>query len=205
MGARPSALAELVEGVRAVGRDRVLAVAIVSATVFSLGYQGVASVGVPAFAKLTLHAGDQGLGCLLSAGGGGALAGTLLFAAASNARRQPLLGAATLVGIGVSLALVAAAPTLPLAATLYFRSNLIRGVCAVVYRSLVQERAAAETRGRVLALFNLGVVGLTPLSLAFGGVVADVLGPRGAMLAGGAAITLAGLYGLAQRDLRQVE
>lgn len=78
MGARKaSPMAELREGVQVVVASPFLRVAVLTAIVYSLGYQGANLVGVPTLAKITLGAGDAGVGLLYGVGGAGALLAAL--------------------------------------------------------------------------------------------------------------------------------
>jgi hypothetical protein len=54
-----------------------------------------------------------------------------------------------------------------------------------------------------MALFKLGVMGLSPLSLGIGGAIGDAFGPRAALGAGGLVVCLAGAYALWEREFRR--
>jgi MFS family permease len=201
--AAASPLAQLREGLVVVRRDALLLTATAAAWVYSLGFTGVAQVGVPALAKLDLGAGDRGIGVLFGASGAGALLGAVAVGAVPRVPRQGLVACGTLVAMGLGLAAVAGAPTLTAAAACLFAAGVARAFTAVTYTTLVQTQAPAEARGRVMALFMLGVTGLAPLSLGLGGLLADALGPRGVFVAGGAAIGAAGLLCLARPAFRR--
>jgi MFS family permease len=117
--------------------------------------------------------------------------------------RQGLVAGLGLAAMGLGLAGVAAAPTLEAAGVVLFLTGLVRSACTVGYVTIVQTRAPPSLRGRVLALFMLGVQGLAPLSVGLGGLAADLAGPRGVFLAGGAVVTLAGAYALSRRAFRE--
>jgi MFS family permease len=198
-----SPLAQLREGLTIVRLDALLPIAIGAAWVFSLGFTGVTQVGVPALAKLDLGAGDPGIGVLFGAMGGGALLGAIAVGALPRLPRQGLVAASTLVAMGVCLAAVAVAPTVAAAAVGLFASGVARAFTAVTFLTLVQTQAPAEARGRVMALFMLGVNGLAPLSLSLGGLLAEAFGSRGVFVAGGAAIAAAGVLCLARPAFRR--
>lgn len=109
------------------------------------------------------------------------------------------------MGLGLALASDAVAPTIAWAAAPLALAGLLRATCANIFVTLVQTRAPAAVRGRVMALFMLGVLGLLPLSTAVSGLLGSTLGPR-ALLAGGGLVTaVAGAYSLAQHDIREAE
>jgi hypothetical protein len=197
-----SPLAQLREGLAAARADRPVWLAILAAAIFSLGWGAAILVGLPAFATLTLGAGSAGLGVLLGAAGVGAAAGALLVGSLPHLRRPGLVAGGAMTGLGLSFVLVAAAPSVAAAVPVLVVSGLLRAAAANTYITLVQGRAPAAVRGRVMALFWLGVLGLAPLSLAVGGALGAALGPRAALVAGGLAVAAAGAYSLARRDFR---
>jgi hypothetical protein len=199
---RGNPVRQLVEGVQIVGRSPVLLVAVLSAVVYSLGYQGANLVGVPTLAKLTLGAGDGGVGLLYGAGGAGALLAALALGIVARIPRMGLLAALTLIGTGLGLALVGVTTNVQEAAVTLFVATSVRALCAICYLTIVQTHAPVEARGRVMALFLLGVVGLEPLSLSIGGLLGAVVGGRGIFLVCGIVIALAGLVATANREFR---
>jgi MFS family permease len=200
--ARVSSMAALREGFRAVWQSAVLRVAMIAAVFYSLGYQGANLVGVPTLAKLTLNAGDGGVGVLYGAGGVGALLAAVGIGVFGRRSRGGLLAALSLLGTGVGLAAVSRTGSIPQAAVGLFVATALYGMCAISFLTLVQTHAPAETRGRVMSLFLLGVVGFEPLSLSLGGLIGASIGARGIMLACGTMVALAGVLALASREFR---
>jgi len=199
---KQSPLVQIQEGFTVVLGSPVLLVAVLSAVVYSLGYQGANLVGVPTLAKLTLGAGDAGVGLLYGAGGLGALLAALGVGLVARIPRLGRLASLTLLGTGISLALVGATTTIQEAAVVLFLATGIRAICAISYLTLVQTQAPVEARGRVMGLFMLGVVGLEPLSLSVGGLLGAAVGGRGIFLVCGAAIAVAGVLATANRTFR---
>jgi MFS family permease len=198
-------LRRLLESIAAARQDRVIWVAILSATAFSLGYGGAMQVGLPAFAQLTLEAGASGIGILFGANGAGAVLGAAFMGTVAQIRRQGLFGALALLGLGLAVMLIATAPSLLIAVPIMALAGTVRAALANLYITLVQSRAPAEMRGRIMALFMMGVMGLAPFSLGAGGLLADLLGPRALIAAGGSVVALAGVYALTQKPFRDAE
>jgi MFS family permease len=203
--ARPagSPLAELREGIAVAHADRAVWVTILTVAVFQFGSGGATLVGLPTLATLAYGAGTQGVGVLFGALGGGAVLGSVLVGSVRSVPRLGLFVGVTTLGWGIAFALVGAAPSLGVAAGLLVVVGVLRGMGGTACVSFVQARAPAEARGRVMALLFFGVLGLGPVSLAAGGVLGEAFGPRVLILCGGALMVLAGIYALAQEDLRR--
>jgi MFS family permease len=145
---------------------------------------------VPAFAVVLFH-GDAGTTSLLVAAQGiGAVAGALAMTplAARVGRDRAL--AANLVLLPVTLGLYAATPNAwSAAAALVLVGAAYIGVFSGL-NTLIQLRAPAAFRGRILSLYFVVVGVVYPLGAALQGRAADVVGLR-ATTAGGAAVMLA--------------
>src|SRR5439155_27320533 len=132
---------------------------------------------LPGLAKLALDGGDQGVGLLYGAFGVGALGGTLLTGTVAALPRQGVVGARIIVAGGVALAVAGLMPSVWAAAPWVALSGAAQASVVVIFFSLVQTRAPADARGRVLSLYMLGVFGIAPLSYAIAALVGDLLGP----------------------------
>ena len=55
-----------------------------------------------------------------------------------------------------------------------------------------------------MALLSLSLFGLTPLAYGLGGILGDVLGPRGILLAGAGVVGLTGVVLLSRRPIRAI-
>jgi len=201
---RESPLSQIREGLRAARADAALWTIIVMAAVYNVGAAGATFVGLPSLAKLALGAGDEGVGILFAALGGGALLGIAVTGSLARLARQGVVGCATNFGMGLALMLTALAPSLWTAVACLFAAGAFQSAGGVIFLTLVQTRAPAEVRGRVMALLSLGLFGLTPLAYGLGGLLGDTLGPRGILLAGGAIVFLTGAIMLARKPLRDI-
>jgi predicted MFS family arabinose efflux permease len=201
---RESPLAQIAEGIRVARKDAVLWTIIVSAAIYNFGASGAALVGLPSLAKLTLHAGDQGVGILFGALGGGALVGVALTSYVARLPRQGIVAAGTNLGVGVALALAGLAPSLWSAVPCLVVAGAFQSAGGVIFLTMVQTRAPVEVRGRVMALLSLSLFGLTPLAYGLGGMLGDVVGPRGILLAGAGVVALTGLLLVARRPIREI-
>ena len=201
---RESAVRQVREGVLAVRDDPVLSIVIPSATIYNFGAAVATFVALPSLAKLTLDAGDEGVGILYAALGGGALVGVLLVGGRAQLPRQAVVGSLTNLGMGVALAGAALAPTLWTAVPFLVVAGAFQSAGGVIFLTLVQMRAAPHVRGRVMALLSLSLFGLTPLAYGIGGLLGDVVGPRGILAGGGAVVFLCGVLMLSSKPIRAV-
>jgi hypothetical protein len=204
---RPSSdtpLQQLRCGLRAAREDSVVWLTIVLSSVFFFGHAGAMIGGLPALAKLTLRAGDQGVGLLYGAAGFGALLGASFAGTAAPVRRQGVVAYALTIVAGGTAAVAGLAPSVATALPLLVVSGLAYSVSGVIFVSIVQTRTAADVRGRVMSLLALGMVGLTPVSYGAVSLAGDLLTPRGVMACGGAFMILSGAMGLSRRAIRDV-
>lgn len=192
------------EGIRLARGDSDVWLAIQLSSLFWFGYGGALFVGLPALAKLTLEGGDQGLGILFGASGAGAFVGAMAAGSRTSIRRPALVACLSICATGVSLVGAGLATSIWMATPWLIAAGAFGSACAVVFLSLVQTRAPAAARGRLMSLMTLGVFGTAPLAYAVAGAIGDTLGPRGILIAAGLFITLAGLAGLTRKPLHQV-
>jgi MFS transporter, ENTS family, enterobactin (siderophore) exporter len=171
-GSANNALQDIWDGILAVSNDVPLrTVVAVIAVVNFLGLPGV-QVGLPALAYARFGLGVVALGGGFAAFGLGAVAGAL-GASAVPAPRLTWLIVGTAVVFGASLAVVGVAPTLPLLLVGMGVMGVVAGASNPYLVSWLQRRTDTSMQGRMLSLVMLASVGLEPLGLALGGVVAE--------------------------------
>jgi len=145
------------------------------------------TVLMPVFAREVLRGGAHTFGFLMTAAGLGALVSTIFLAS-----RKSVLGLGKVIvaatGIfGVGLIGFAISRTLPL--SLLFLAMTGFGAMAMIASSntVVQTIVEDEKRGRVMSLFTMAFMGMTPLGSLAAGVLADAVGAPATLLAGGVA------------------
>ncbi len=184
---------------------RLLQVALVIVIVGNLTIGGMMFVALPALAHGPLHAGAGGYGALLAAFGGGALVGGLLAGAAGRLPRPAV------VILGLTLVQATGVAALPFAggvagaAAVLAVAGLATGITNVLYLTLVQRTAPPDLLGQIMGVFAFATLGLYPVSVALAGVVATRWGPAAMFPLTGLAIACAVCYGLAQREIREME
>jgi len=168
---------------RAVWGSRVLRGAFASARAFLFSASMAISI-LPAFAKHSLGASASGYGGLLSALGLGAIVSGLVLARARErfgVRAVVTVGTAT---YGAGMLLASLAPHVSLALPLFFLAGLGWLACLSTLAATVQLSVAAESKSRVMALYQLDFYALATIGAALGGVIATHLGERAAIALG---------------------
>jgi MFS family permease len=152
------------------------------------------TVLMPVFASTILHGGPHTLGFLMAATGVGALLGAVFLA-----RRRSVLGlgkviplmaalfGAGLIGFSLSRVLWLSLPLL-----------LVTGVGFMVSmaasNTLLQTLVADDKRGRVMSLYTMAIMGMTPFGSLLAGVLASHIGAPHTLLLGGLGCLAAALW-----------
>lgn len=158
--------------------------ALLGLQIFALVTFTVAVPVVVVLAEHSLHAGAGGYGALLSAWGGGAVVGSGIYARWHRMPGRDLiaLGAALL---GFGYVLMAAAPSLPVAAVGAVIGGAGNGIQAVSERTALQE-VVQERWMSLMMSFNESLFQAVPgAGILLGGLLAAVVGPRAALVVGG--------------------
>jgi MFS family permease len=168
-------------------RNVVLAVAVVGTFAFNF------TVTLPLLAHVTFHQRSAAqYGLLMGAMGIGAVLGGLWVA--HRSRPTPKLLALLAVGFGISMSLVAFAPTIMLA-----RLALIpTGACAIAFtstaNSTLQLNSGQQMRGRVMSLYTTAFLGTTPIGAPIVGLLIAASNPRIGIFLGAALTLVTGVW-----------
>ncbi len=195
---------QMIEGFRYVRRNRIV-LGAVSLDLFAV-LMGGATAMLPVFARDILHVGSEGLGLLRAAPAvGAALMGLSLSRWPIRHRvgwwmfgAVGVFGLAT-VGFGLARALVPSLASLFVMGAADMISMYVRG-------TLIQLSTPDEMRGRVGSVAALFISGSNELGEAESGLLAAVIGPVAAVVAGGvAAVALAALWSWVFPQLRRAD
>ena len=152
------------------------------------------TVSIPLLARDAFDGDAQTFGVMFSAVGIGAVIGGLFIAGSARASMNTLTATALLFSL--TLAIVAAAPTLPVALV----ALLFLGVASMAFKALasalVQLVAEPEMRGRSMALLAIATGGTSLLGAPLVGWVGDVYGGRIALALGSISTALAAILTL---------
>jgi MFS family permease len=145
-------------------------------------------------AKQTFHGGSQAYGFMSAAMGIGAVVGGLYVAARGSTGIASLVKSSVMFGV-----LLIGAALAPNLATELVALALV-GAVSVGFlskgNSTLQLNAAANMRGRVMALWAVAFLGSTPIGGPIAGAVAQHFGGRGGLLLGAGSCLVAAALGL---------
>jgi MFS family permease len=190
---RPApARGQLREGLAYVARTPALRTPLlVMAAIGTLAYEF--QVTLPLLAKFTFGAGAGGYGAMSSVLGAGSVIGGLATASLGKPTSRRLTGAAVL--FGVLILVTAATPSMALALVALPVMGAVSINFIAMANSTLQLTAPAHMRGRVMALYAVAFLGSTPVGAPIVGWVAELGGPRAALVLGGLTAIAAGALG----------
>ncbi|MCW2511922.1 MAG: Drug antiporter protein [Mycobacterium sp.] len=145
------------------------------------------------------------LGWVLVALSVGGLVGALGYAVLSTyANRRTIMLTAVLV-LGVSMTIIAFLPPLPMILVLCAIVGLVYGPMAPIYNYVMQTRAPAHLRGRVVGVMGSLAYAAGPLGLVVAGPLADAAGLHVTFLALSLPMLLLGIVAIFLPALRQLD
>jgi MFS family permease len=180
----PASLADTVEGFRFVRRsppvrDLLLLVGLVSFAGMSY------SVLMPIFADSILHGGPKGLGLLMASAGFGSLCGALSIASRSSTRGLGRVVALSALTFGVGLMVFALSRAFWLSAALLFVVGMSMITQAASTNTLIQSMVPDALRGRVMAVYAMMFMGMSPIGALLQGALAERIGAPYTLVIGG--------------------
>jgi MFS family permease len=179
---------QMIEGLHYVRRNR-LVLGAISLDLFAV-LLGGATAMLPVFARDVLHVGAAGLGDLRAAPACGA-AITALYFAVRPLRRNVGVKMLAAVGVfGVATVLFGLSRSMPLSLACLAALGAADMLSVYVRQSLIQLYTPDAMRGRVGAVSSLFVSGSNELGEAESGLLAALVGPVTAVIAGGVGAVL---------------
>ena len=186
---RANILHEIKEGLLYALKSRILIMTLISASIigaFAINF----TVLVPVFTKEVLHLEEAGFGLLMSCLGVGSLLGSLLIASTSKYGPKRIVLLASPIAISVFLILIGFSNYYMV--TGFFLA--LAGFFVVVFNSTVnstlQLNTSDEYRGRVMSLYMLAFMGVTPFGNLFVGSIAEQFGSKIAFISCGLMILI---------------
>jgi MFS family permease len=193
---RPSMLASLLEGARAVLGDPAMRAIVIVSTAANLAFTGPTTVGLPWLVLIGFHGDALALGLTFAAFGAGSLAGVVLAGSLARPRRFGWLVFSLVMAMGVGLAAIGLAPSVAATAVISLAIGTMTGYVNVVVIAWVQEKTEPHMLGRTISIMMLGSVVSAPLSIALAAFVVDSYATA-MFLVAGALVVASGLVAIA--------
>ncbi|BDX30863.1 putative multidrug-efflux transporter [Mycobacterium antarcticum] len=199
----PQVWAGIVEGLRFVWRTPVLrTLAFVDLAATGL-YMPMESVLFPKY--FTDRDEPAQLGWVLMALSVGGLIGALGYAVLSRYTNRRTIMLIALLVLGVSMTVIAFLPPLPVILVLCAVVGFVYGPIAPIYNYVMQTRAPAHLRGRVVGVMGSLAYAAGPLGLVIAGPLADTAGLHTTFLALSLPMLLLGVVAVFLPALRQLD
>jgi predicted MFS family arabinose efflux permease len=151
------------------------------------------SVLLPVFARDVLRVQASGYGYLMAANGAGALFGALTLASLGHAVTRRTLFYGGLFGFCIMLAIFACSHVYWLSAAALAGSGFFMIIFFATANTAVQTRVPDELRGRVMGIYALAFLGLTPFGSLLAGAVAKTTSASFTVSSGAVVCLVAGL------------
>ncbi len=128
------------------------------------------------FSRSVLHAGAHGYGLLEASFMAGSVVGAIGATVAAKVRHVGWMMVGVVIGGGLLLAALSYTRVLPAAMACNMAVGGVASILEVPIMTLIQRRTPDEMRGRVLSSMMMVNTAGTPISVAFAGVVAQIVG-----------------------------
>ncbi len=151
------------------------------------------SVVMPIFAVQILHGGASAYGALMGAVGVGAMFGALAIAMREQLRGLGKVVAWAATGLGASLVLFSASHWYWISFTILIVSGFTMMMQFTATNTLIQAMVPDQLRGRVMSMYAMMFLGMSPIGSLIAGALADRIGAPVTVAIGGLASCLGGL------------
>ncbi|MBT5569219.1 MAG: MFS transporter, partial [Acidimicrobiaceae bacterium] len=203
---RSSVVSDYRESIRYVMNEPGIRAAIITVALISTAGQPIVQQ-IVVFAEEVFEVSPFWFGILGSAQGMGALVAAPLVAGELSQLRRSRVQLVATSGYGLAIVMFALAPSFWVGFGAMALIGAMHLASATNLNSTVQLQVADELRGRVMAIYMMGVLGLSPFANLLMGWLISILGPRPVVagsglivVAGGLALQLTGQYARLDRD-----
>jgi predicted MFS family arabinose efflux permease len=149
---------------------------------------------MPALVREVFAGGANVMGFLVGAAGFGGFAGTLFLASRASVRGLVSVIACAAFAAGTALALLSWGGHIWIALPLLAIVGFGVLVTSVSVNMILQTIVDDDKRGRVMSLYTVAFLGMSPLGAIAGGALADRVGVAATLTGGGICCALAALY-----------
>lgn len=183
--------------------SRLMQVSMVVSIAANFCFGGLLEVALPTLVHGPMHAGASGYGMIMAAFGGGALAGGMLAGMLAGLKRKGLIALLAILIMAIMIALLPYGGVIG-AVLCMLISGFVNSISNVLLITLIQLIIPRHLTGRVMGLLMFAAFGTYPVSVALGGVLTNQLGPTILFPLSGLMLFLAILFGITQKELRDL-
>ncbi|MFC1543539.1 MFS transporter [Candidatus Neomarinimicrobiota bacterium] len=197
-------LSDLLDGLRYVWRERSLGLLILLTALNNLFIMGPAIIGMPIFVREVLVLDFKAFAIIEACMAGGMLAGSFLIWRYGRPLNPALVLFIGMIMDGLTYSLLFAIDTYTGTRILIFIHGIGIPLITVSRTTLIQTVVPSRYRGRMFSMVNLSVIGLTALSAALIGPLAEVIPIATIFLGIGLGAAACGVAGLSHRGMMQL-
>jgi MFS family permease len=179
-----SAFSNIVDGFQYVRRTKSVRALLLLLGLTSLTGMPYA-VLMPVFAEQILHGGPRAYGLLLGSAGIGALIAAMALAMRRGVEGMERWVGVAAAGFGVCLVLFSVSRLFWLSLALLMPAGFCMMVGPISSNTLIQSIVPDHLRGRVMAVYSMMFLGMTPFGALLAGFLAKVLGAPATVMLGG--------------------
>lgn len=197
-------LSDLIEGLRYVWRERSLGLFILLTALNNLFIMGPAIIGIPIFVREVLVLDFKAFAIIEACMAGGMLIGSFLVWRFGSSLNPALVLFVGMILDGLTYSLLFITETYTQTRVLLLIHGIGIPMITISRTTLIQTVVSYQFRGRVFSMVNLSVIGLTAVSAALVGPLAEVMPIATVFLGIGLAAAACGLVGLSHRGMMRL-
>lgn len=183
--------------------SRLFQVGLVFSIVANFCFGGLLEVTLPALVHGPMNGGAGGFGVILAGFGAGALVGGIFAGMLDKISHKGLVALLVAIVQGLSLAILPYGGVVGAVACMFI-CGLSNSITNVLLITVLQRAIPRHLMGRIMGLLMFTAFGSYPISVALAGVLTTNVGPAILFPYSGALLILAILFGIAQKEIREL-
>ena len=199
-------LANLLEGIRTLWRDRQMRALIGYFAAGSVLVGGPLQVALPVLAKSRLAEGAAAFGILMTANASGMLIGSIASGTVTRLTRGSLglllLSADTIIGLAV--ATMSQVHVLAIGAGIMGLTGLLGGTIQISMMTWLQRRVPQALMGRTMSIVMFTFLGMAPMAAALAGGLLRVFSLSELLIGAGLSLSTIALFSLTRPNMRAI-
>jgi MFS family permease len=197
-------LSQVGDGLRFIGRDKLLLFLMITLALSNSVGSPFYSVLLPVFAKEQWNSPER-LGLIFAASGAGALVGSMLYGAKGHRWSRRLVWTLGYLAIPIEMWAMLATSSFWIIAVVFSLVAVITGPINALLVTVRHERIPERLRGRVFAASSAIANVASPIGMVVGGVIAQRLSVRDAIVIYAVIAQLIGILILLSRRMRELD